>query len=688
MSHLRFSIIGDCLIEVDDSRVTPAAPHLFGLLLLLSLRQGKPISRQEIQTLLLADAATSTLASHNLRQLLYRLRQMGLRFHEQSSGLALCDTDVGDPLEHLRAMDASARAHLTVTQLGILPSYIPRLPRPYLIWLDDVRNDIDGQIRQLLLEDLDTLRASHAWRDVIRLGETLASLDAANVEVVRARAEALAMTDRRGEALQLLDQFSRETPLHGEASVMLQCVRIRIAKTTIARREGTLRARASCLAFMEADWSKVPSEGARLTAVVGHAGLGKTRVAEEFAARVSFRGGHVVRFNCDNQSHQQPLALFSHILPSLRAMRGSLGAAPQYKNALDLVRPGVESAEPIVPEGLSLEARRADIHSALIDLLEAVSAERAMLLVIDDAHLLDDASRSVLRALTTTRNAAMLQILVCARPTSGNTTLLTRARRNSVFELAPLSATDSRELFIELGTGLHLADAYVEWSVKQAAGNPFYLHTLASQPSSSSTALPFDISSLALSCYSSLRADSRTVLDACLLLGRFATMSRVVLIAKLDDQGMLAALRDLEEQDLVHYVDGHLTGPHALLLDALRALIPSSVSALLHRRIAAALEADCVADRLNLSLAWASAQSWLAAGDPTAATHLLRRCASHAASIGEPAAATELLSQVAIATLPLTLQGELLHDLSRFAHAGGLRTLAATALNRLLKYSD
>ena len=144
MSHLRFSIIGDCLIEVDDSRVTPAAPHLFGLLLLLSLRQGKPISRQEIQALLLADAATSTLASHNLRQLLYRLRQMGLRYQEELSGLTLCDTKTIGPMDSLRQMDALTRSRIALTELEVLPSYVPRLPKPFCIWLDDVKSTIEG----------------------------------------------------------------------------------------------------------------------------------------------------------------------------------------------------------------------------------------------------------------------------------------------------------------------------------------------------------------------------------------------------------------------------------------------------------------------------------------------------------------------------------------------------------------
>jgi len=630
------------------------------------------------------DTEASRPTSHNLRQLLYRLRGMGLLFKDLPSGLILRDTEVAGPLDGLRQLTLIERSRLTPAELEILPSYEPCLPRLFTTWLEDVKNSLEAQTRRLLLVDVEAARGTHSWATVIQLCETLASLDPANEDVVRIRAEALAMIGRRAEALQVLDTFIRDTVLNSEELAQLQLVRTRIVKATRSRREGTLRARGSCLAFLEGEWEKVGSEGARVSAVLGQAGLGKTRVSEEFAARISLRGAHVVRFECDSQARQQPMSLFSAILPSLRAMRGSLGASPEFKGALALVRPPNDGTEPTLPEGISLEARRADIQSALIDLLEAVTSERPLLLIVDDAHLLDEASRGVLRAFTTTRNAAVLQVLVCARPSSGSASLLAPARGNSVFDLAPLSRQDSLELLLELRAGSTPDDKHVEWCLSQAAGNPFYLHQLATHARSTASALPFDISSLALSSYSSLRAESRAVLEACLLLGRFATMTRAMFVAGIDDHAMLSALRELEEQDLVHFADGHLTGPHALLHDALRALLPSTVSALLHRRIAVRLEEECVADQFTPELAWASAQSWLASADPAAAMHLLRRCASRAADVGEPAAAVELLSQVPSSVLPPKLLATLLDDLSRYGNAGGCRTIAATALRKRL----
>ena len=93
MTQVRLSIVGDSVIEIERHPVTPASSHLFGLLLLLTLREGKPISRQELQRVL----AEAKAPRHNLRQLLYRLRRMGLLFEDHAVGLTLRNAEIVGP---------------------------------------------------------------------------------------------------------------------------------------------------------------------------------------------------------------------------------------------------------------------------------------------------------------------------------------------------------------------------------------------------------------------------------------------------------------------------------------------------------------------------------------------------------------------------------------------------------------
>src|SRR5450759_1502330 len=104
MSTIRLTLLGDCVIDIDGSPVTPAAAHLFALLLLFTLEHDRRLSRQELQRYLFAVDADVRLASHNLRQLLYRLRQMGLHFDERPSGLMLEDARIIGHLENLRTL--------------------------------------------------------------------------------------------------------------------------------------------------------------------------------------------------------------------------------------------------------------------------------------------------------------------------------------------------------------------------------------------------------------------------------------------------------------------------------------------------------------------------------------------------------------------------------------------------------
>ena len=533
MPHIRLAIVGDSRITVEGFEVTPVASHLFALLLVLTHHPDKRISRGQLQDLLFPGSKTASLASHSLRQLLYRLRQTGLHFNETSVGLALTDAKIDGSLASLSRLTPQERARSGPGSLRVLPSYSPRLSPPFLEWLDCLRDNEQRKVLRLYLDDLARFRHLHSWANVIQLSKALLDIDPSNSDVVLACADALAMMGRRDEAIHLLDDFVADLPHDSGLLPVLRQLRSRIGKALPLRREASLHGRDSCLAYLEDEWLLAQSGGARQSSIVGHAGLGKTRVADAFAAHIALQGFPVLRYSCDAQSRQQPLSLFSDILPTLRQLRGSLGAAPEYKTALARLRPSSGKVELAMPGG-SRDRVRSDIQEALIDLLEAVSAEHSLLLIVDDAHFLDDASCALLHSLTTSSNSVALQVLVCSRPSHSPLQPLAPSKRSNVYTLAPLDAKDSRDLLIELRAGRSADEDYVLWCLSQSAGNPFYIRTLAANDFES-VHLPFDIRSLASSNYSSLSADSRATLETCLLLGRLATIPRVVAITAISD---------------------------------------------------------------------------------------------------------------------------------------------------------
>ncbi|MEP6729283.1 MAG: AAA family ATPase [bacterium] len=684
MTYIRLSIVGDCRIDVDGVAITPASPHLFAVLLILAGRREGQLSRNDLQKLLFEPNVAPEQASHNLRQLLYRVRRLGIRVDEGSSGLSLADVHVCDPLQETIDLGAPGRARQSPAAYRVLPIYAPRLPKSFAHWVDDFADCLNGQLRSLLLEDLEQARASHSWADALTLCDSLTHIDPCNAVLLRSRAEALAMLGRRRDALAVLDQFLQENTDDDCAVKAARVLRTRIEKSPSLKRVTPLKARATSLAFLDHEWAKATTEGASLSAIVGQAGIGKTRLSEEHAARVSLAGGRVIRYVCDSQSKTQPLSLFSQILAELCSARGSLGASPEHARALARLRTEAQTLTEGCVESTSIEIRRAEIQYALIDLIEAVSAERSLLLLIDDAHYLDEASRSVIRGLVNNSDARA-QVLVCLRPSSNNSSLLAATTKTAIHELCPLSAADSRDLVTLLQGGIIPDEEHVTWCVEQSAGNPFFLHALALHRGSTSTSIPFRIQSHAASSYSSLAEASRSVLEACLLLARFATLDRTRAVVGIDNACLLSAFRELEEYGLIEFRQGRLYGPHALIHDALLDLIPTSVAALHHRRIAELLEQECVAEQYDSLLAWSCAQSWLAAGNPVAATRLMRRCASQAAALGEPSAAAGFLLQLLTSAVPSSLKGELLDDIIHYAQVGGAFQISASALRDRLQ---
>jgi DNA-binding SARP family transcriptional activator len=668
MVEIRLHLFGEASVEIGEEVIGPAAPHLFALLLLLTLAPADGVSRQELRELLFG-RTEERAASQRLRQLLYRLRQLGVDLCDTAGG----SLRVGNSMIHVPPASGNDAGPLRA-----LPHYRPRLPKAFLAWLEQTREQLEQRTQTQLVRELREAHRRQDWSKASGLATVVLAADPLNEEVAAAGVESRAMLGQRDEALELADRFVRDVEADEPAAAAMRRLRARIAKTSLTRREGTLRGREECLQLLADQWEQSAIGGGRVCLVVGPAGMGKTRVAETFAAKVRLGGGRVVTYRCDRQVSQHPLALFAAILPELQGLPGSLGISPANREALERLNPSLNVSNAEMPGLSTVEARRTELQRALIDLLEAVSAERRLMIVVDDAHLLDEASTDVLRAIGDSHNGTAILIAGFARPRTEGARLA-NARRATSYLLPPLTELQAGDLLLELRDGKPLSREQHQWALAQARGNPFYVHALSSAPLEKGT-LPTHVRSMATGAYFGLAPGARTVLESCLLLETLATLGRIRVISGLDDSALVSALRELDEADLVQ-LDAHsVRGPHAILDEVLRELIPPGVATLLHMKIAERLAAECTTSGYSMSLAWAAVKSWLFAGDSQAAIALARRAAREAADIGEPQAGAELLSQIPRKHLPLECQRQLLDDLYDLARIGNCQTLLLESL--------
>ena len=129
-AHIFVRTIGSVVIEVGDRRIGPSAGRLFALLLYLTSRRGQPTSRRVVQELLFPDSGEGQ-ASHNLRQLIYRLRQAGVPVESDADQVAIPADGV--TIDWLCLLTAHPIDDIELDRLshGVFPGYSPAVSETY-----------------------------------------------------------------------------------------------------------------------------------------------------------------------------------------------------------------------------------------------------------------------------------------------------------------------------------------------------------------------------------------------------------------------------------------------------------------------------------------------------------------------------------------------------------------------------
>jgi DNA-binding SARP family transcriptional activator len=186
---------------------------------------------------------------------------------------------------------------------------------------------------------------------------------------------------------------------------------------------------------------------ARHLHITAPAGVGKSRLLEEVAARLRVLGGSVVMTAAAARDRDIPFAFLGDLAASLAALPGASGVAPGSAAVLVALNPTLSARFAATPDATTgEESLRRRIH-ALLDLVQAVGEERPVALLLDDGHWLDDDSGRVIEALCDRLTAMRCLIVTAARPSrriAGEAT--------HVLELAPLTVRETAELIGALGT--------------------------------------------------------------------------------------------------------------------------------------------------------------------------------------------------------------------------------------------
>ncbi|MET8759952.1 AAA family ATPase [Lentzea sp. NPDC004782] len=385
--------------------------------------------------------------------------------------------------------------------------------------------------------------------------------------------------------------------------------------------------------------------------IEGEAGIGKSALATRGLKAAHSAGFEVLTGAADPMAQRSPLHVMVDLLRI--SQRSDDPRRAEIARVLRERRLGLLEPTDVVWAEIEL----------LVGFVDEVCTEGPTVLLLDDAHHLDDASLLCWHRLVSAVDQLPLLLVATCRPTPSRQEVrdlrATISRRgHSVCELTPLTDVESDRLLARLLGAA--SDSTRDRLAALAMGNPLYLRELANAVSLESDGaddrLPASFGEALTRRLGALSdAATETLRTAALLGGKFSVTDLAVLMRRSASE-LAGALEDAVAMGIVMDTGTELIFRHPLLRQALYQSVPSALRSALHLEAAQALAISAsqplrVAEQLAASDlagdAWA--RQWLevhaaqlAAQAPELAIDLLRREVNHV-QVGEGRTSTLLV---------------------------------------------
>lgn len=249
---------------------------------------------------------------------------------------------------------------------------------------------------------------------------------------------------------------------------------------------GAFVGRESEIAGLAASFERASAGLGRVVVLTGDPGIGKTRIAHEFANVAAWRGARMVWGRCFEGGGAPPYWLWIQVLRALMGERLDARAAglgsgfEQLARLLDESRPG-SPVTPIDPAE-SPEAARFKLFDAVVAAIRLVAEEDPVLAILDDLQWADESSLRLLEHVGQQLAGARALILCTYRHTDlGPRHPLLRAlaglNRTSDFQRFHLTGIGPGDVgdYIRISAGVDPPGALTKAVHAQTEGNPLFM---------------------------------------------------------------------------------------------------------------------------------------------------------------------------------------------------------------------
>jgi predicted ATPase/DNA-binding SARP family transcriptional activator len=426
---------------------------------------------------------------------------------------------------------------------------------------------------------------------------------------VGARAVMLAEAAGPGQILishqtQQLASGAIETEDAGHGRFLLRSVHAGLRPLAV-RLDAPLVGRGEEMRRLEAAYARAAGERVTMTiTVIGEAGLGKTRLVQEFVDGLG-REAHVLTGRC--RSYGEGITFWP-----LREVVGQAGDGDDSPERIKALLAGEADSAGVAEQlyralgpGTQGRTAAAEIFWAARRFLEVLARRRPLLIVFEDMHWAEPTFLDLVESLALQPGGAPIAMVCIARPEllDQRPAWAAEADRTVSIQLTPLGEDPAAALLDSLSGGYRIAPSTRSRLIDTAGGNPFYLEQLAVSLSEQSAsdirpALPPTIQALLSARLQRLGPGASSVLVRAAIIGKDFSEQEIRELLPVEARAPLSRnLQTLLAKGLVQRGPGRsaydeYSFRHILIQEAAKRSIPKSLRAELHHRYADWLETD------------------------------------------------------------------------------------------------
>lgn len=445
-------------------------------------------------------------------------------------------------------------------------------------WVERERTRFRSLAEKALLRRVTECADAGRWGEMVVAGNRLVDMNPLREKAHRAVMKGLWLRGDRSAALAHFEEhedfLDRESPGGIDAETRELVEKIRTADRDDGTRSVHERPRPEMVGreeefrVLKDALDDVLDGESRFIVIRGEAGIGKTRLLEEFAEVAALEDVRLLESRCYAAESDVP---YGPIVDGLKEFaRGAAESAEaEGKKFYQLGHLFPEAFGEPEPEGIytSAEAGTHRLAEEFVTLVGDLTSTKPLVWLVDDTHWIDRASQTLLNYAAARCSNLNIMVLHAARPGESSNVQIESMSSSSweVIDVSPLDTAALKELVAQTEQKT-LEDRQLSRVIELSGGNPFFFLELVGQCTFELDDELFtgEIERL-ISARLSRRTESEThVLEALAVAGHYSTPKLLANITGYGLQTIATASSSLYKTGIVYDEAGHLSFRHDL----------------------------------------------------------------------------------------------------------------------------